>query len=115
RRRAESLARQVLDQCERDHSFKHRDFNRLAAPRTLALVERHGDRVSDDAADGLVGEDSVDVSRGSEEHTSELQSLPKLVCRVLRRPAPSRLVPYTTLFRSPTPGRKSRPPGARSV
>src|SRR5262245_59731695 len=35
----------------------------------------------------------------SEEHTSELQSLRHLVCRLLL-PAPSTLFPYTTLFRS---------------
>src|ERR1039458_9325187 len=39
----------------------------------------------------------------SEEHTSELQSLRHLVCRLLleRRPPISPLFPYTTLFRSP--------------
>src|ERR1039458_3767392 len=37
----------------------------------------------------------------SEEHTSELQSLRHLVCRLLlRRPPVSTLFPYTTLFRS---------------
>src|SRR5690554_3218716 len=37
----------------------------------------------------------------SEEHTSELQSRPHLVCRLLlRRPPTSTLFPYTTLFRS---------------
>src|SRR5262245_49532487 len=37
----------------------------------------------------------------SEEHTSELQSLRHLVCRLLLRPPPpSTLFPYTTLFRS---------------
>src|SRR5437016_6143993 len=37
----------------------------------------------------------------SEEHTSELQSLTNLVCRLLlRRPPSSTLFPYTTLFRS---------------
>src|ERR1035438_2989006 len=37
----------------------------------------------------------------SEEHTSELQSLRHLVCRLLLRRAPtSTLFPYTTLFRS---------------
>src|ERR1039458_1475566 len=40
----------------------------------------------------------------SEEHTSELQSLRHLVCRLLlemiRRPPRSTLFPYTTLFRS---------------
>src|SRR6266700_19764 len=37
----------------------------------------------------------------SEEHTSELQSREKLVCRLLlRRPPRSTLFPYTTLFRS---------------
>src|SRR5437016_733431 len=37
----------------------------------------------------------------SEEHTSELQSLTNLVCRLLlRRPPRSTLFPYTTLFRS---------------
>src|ERR1041384_6788568 len=40
----------------------------------------------------------------SEEHTSELQSLAYLVCRLLflmiRRPPRSTLFPYTTLFRS---------------
>src|SRR6266511_566657 len=39
--------------------------------------------------------------RRSEEHTSELQSREKLVCRLLlRRPPRSTLFPYTTLFRS---------------
>src|SRR3990167_5434543 len=40
----------------------------------------------------------------SEEHTSELQSQPKLVCPLfflmIRRPPRSTLFPYTTLFRS---------------
>src|SRR5690554_1748266 len=37
----------------------------------------------------------------SEEHTSELQSRPHLVCRLLLQPPPrSTLFPYTTLFRS---------------
>src|SRR5262245_19830541 len=37
----------------------------------------------------------------SEEHTSELQSLRHLVCRLLLSPTPgSTLSPYTTLFRS---------------
>src|SRR3982075_4065768 len=40
----------------------------------------------------------------SEEHTSELQSLAHLVCRLfflmIRRPPRSTLFPYTTLFRS---------------
>src|SRR3972149_3702737 len=40
----------------------------------------------------------------SEEHTSELQSQPHLVCRLfflrIRRPPRSTLFPYTTLFRS---------------
>src|ERR1035438_3135400 len=43
-------------------------------------------------------------SSRSEEHTSELQSLRHLVCRLLlqmmRRPPRSTLFPYTTLFRS---------------
>src|ERR1035441_7135928 len=47
----------------------------------------------------------VDVLRASsrsEEHTSELQSLRHLVCRLLLvgRPPSSTLFPYTTLFRS---------------
>src|SRR6266404_1428373 len=42
-------------------------------------------------------------ARRSEEHTSELQSLAYLVCRLLlRRPPRSTLFPYTTLFRSCT-------------
>src|SRR5262245_5221562 len=42
----------------------------------------------------------VDVVEGrSEEHTSELQSLRHLVCRLLTPPRSS-LFPYTTLFRS---------------
>src|SRR5205823_5650901 len=36
----------------------------------------------------------------SEEHTSELQSLAYLVCRLLPPPPRSTLFPYTTLFRS---------------
>src|ERR1035441_9235137 len=40
----------------------------------------------------------------SEEHTSELQSLKELLCRLfflmIRRPPRSTLFPYTTLFRS---------------
>src|ERR1039458_9616001 len=47
----------------------------------------------------------------SEEHTSELQSLRHLVCRLfflmIRRPPRSTLFPYTTLFRSPTSPRES--------
>src|SRR5437016_5348729 len=45
----------------------------------------------------------VSVCFRSEEHTSELQSLTNLVCRVVlvRRPPRSTLFPYTTLFRSP--------------
>src|SRR5438045_1084003 len=41
----------------------------------------------------------------SEEHTSELQSLRHLVCRLLlvRRPPRPTLFPYTTLFRSNDP------------
>src|SRR5205814_1248429 len=41
------------------------------------------------------------VNLRSEEHTSELQSLRHLVCRLLLHPPPlSTLFPYTTLFRS---------------
>src|ERR1035438_4083549 len=47
---------------------------------------------------------STRVSR-SEEHTSELQSLRHLVCRL---PPRSTLFPYTTLFRSPDPHKRSR-------
>src|ERR1035441_8533895 len=47
-------------------------------------------------------------SNRSEEHTSELQSLRHLVCRLLlemrRRPPRSTLFPYTTLFRSLSSG-----------
>src|SRR5437016_387981 len=43
----------------------------------------------------------------SEEHTSELQSLTNLVCRLLRPPR-STLFPYTTLFRSGWNGRSAR-------
>src|SRR5262245_12337484 len=46
------------------------------------------------------------ASSRSEEHTSELQSLRHLVCRLLLPPAPSStLFPYTTLFRSRTEDR----------
>src|SRR5436853_108904 len=56
----------------------------------------------------LVHENSMvkidpDIPLRSEEHTSELQSLRHLVCRlllVLRPPPRSTLFPYTTLFRS---------------
>src|ERR1041384_3689550 len=49
----------------------------------------------------------------SEEHTSELQSLAYLVCRLfflmIRRPPRSTLFPYTTLFRSRRdPARRAR-------
>src|ERR1035441_6905412 len=48
-----------------------------------------------------VGVDQVVAGGRSEEHTSELQSLRHLVCRLLlRRPPRSTLFPYTTLFRS---------------
>src|SRR5690554_5962176 len=47
------------------------------------------------------------TSARSEEHTSELQSRPHLVCRLLpeipHRHPTSTLVPYTTLFRSKHP------------
>src|SRR5262249_50642040 len=51
----------------------------------------------------------------SEEHTSELQSLTNLVCRLLITPSPrSTVFPYTTLFRSaPRARRSSRSTNAR--
>src|ERR1039458_1890668 len=46
----------------------------------------------------------------SEEHTSELQSLRHLVCRLLlRQPPRPTLFPYTTLFRSTYCGLSSIP------
>src|SRR5436305_1406540 len=50
----------------------------------------------------------------SEEHTSELQSRPHLVCRLLlpRHPR-SALFPYTTLFRSPHPSANTRTSSGR--
>src|SRR5262245_33348769 len=57
---------------------------------TMHLADRVGEK-------GAVY--AVDIR--SEEHTSELQSLRHLVCRVLRaRPLGAALFPYTTLFRS---------------
>src|ERR1039458_8876595 len=54
---------------------------------------------------GVLGLAGIWYARRSEEHTSELQSLRHLVCRLLlgemmRRPPRSTLFPYTTLFRS---------------
>src|ERR1041385_7027431 len=53
------------------------------------------------------------ITSRSEEHTSELQSRLHLVCRLfflmIRRPPRSTLFPYTTLFRSASPG--PRPQG----
>src|ERR1039458_9225751 len=55
-------------------------------------------------ARGLSGAVASKIAARSEEHTSELQSLRHLVCRLfflmIRRPARSTLFPYTTLFRS---------------
>src|SRR5205814_606636 len=55
-----------------------------------------------DFTDQLSGDNLTDFMLGrSEEHTSELQSLRHLVCRLLlRQTPPSTLFPYTTLFRS---------------
>src|ERR1035438_9071694 len=51
--------------------------------------------------DGAHGQPRLRGIPRSEEHTSELQSLRHLVCRLLlRRPAVPTLFPYTTLFRS---------------
>src|SRR5438045_1517999 len=49
----------------------------------------------------LQGKAEIPQPTRSEEHTSELQSLRHLVCRLLLcAPPPSTLFPYTTLFRS---------------
>src|SRR6266404_922072 len=65
---------------------------RLAADRRRARAKRFPQRAAAAAGDRAVR---------SEEHTSELQSLAYLVCRL---PPRSTLFPYTTLFRSATTG-----------
>src|SRR5262245_36218996 len=63
------------------------------AERIGAIVRDHGVHV--------LRNEVAEVAGRSEEHTSELQSLRHIVCRLLlRRPSRSTLFPYTTLFRS---------------
>src|SRR5262245_36777820 len=59
-----------------------------------------------------LAQEGVLFEHRSEEHTSELQSLRHLVCRLLRPPPPPPF-PYTTLFRSPRIAR--RPPAPDSA
>src|ERR1035441_2949 len=62
-----------------------------------------GEKMDNDALTALGANSSLIHVDRSEEHTSELQSLRHLVCRLLRdilRPPISTLFPYTTLFRS---------------
>src|SRR5437016_2495627 len=65
----------------------------------LAPSVRHFDGVAEKAPYGLR---KLESSLRSEEHTSELQSLTNLVCRLLlvRHLPSTTLFPYTTLFRS---------------
>src|SRR5262245_43251074 len=79
--------------------------NRLAPahvePQGLDARELAAGRRRDHRRLGLErrGEGALARRLRSEEHTSELQSLRHLVCRLLHPPAYT-LVPYTTLFRS---------------
>src|SRR5262245_43522714 len=81
--------------------------------RRQVLFDAGGTRIAlDDVPEGLPRHALAATSRKqiigltleqdrSEEHTSELQSLRHLVCRLLlRRRLSSALFPYTTLFRS---------------
>src|SRR5262245_29962938 len=74
------------------------------------VAEDTGARVAGGAGQRATAQRAIDVNRASgddfgagrdrsEEHTSELQSLRHLVCRLLPPPV-SPLFPYTTLFRS---------------
>src|ERR1039458_9138086 len=75
-----------------------------ATERMFALSRR-----SDARRKRFISQGSMPNAFRSEEHTSELQSLRHLVCRLLLRPPPSStLFPYTTLFRSPQPNACSR-------
>src|ERR1039458_9759100 len=88
----------------------HRDLHSFPTRRSSDLIRvpmSTGEGRDDDRGDG------AELGQRSEEHTSELQSLRHLVCRLLlekksttiifssiRRPPRSTLFPYTTLFRS---------------
>src|SRR5262245_10017608 len=84
----------------RDSSQAHQPAHRRSHAADEVLADAAGDVrivVSRIRGEGLVGP-FCGLFR-SEEHTSELQSLRHLVCRLLLAPRPTPL-PYTTLFRS---------------
>src|SRR5262245_44058539 len=73
-------------------------------PLLQVSVNAKGGEVSRSVA--INPENYETVKSRSEEHTSELQSLRHLVCRLLLQPTRrSTLFPYTTLFRSGRAGR----------
>src|SRR5437016_10128 len=75
------------------------DFGLSTSPGTLTIAQGSNGSSTITVApqNGFTG----NVTLRSEEHTSELQSLTNLVCRLLLpRPPMSSLFPYTTLFRS---------------
>src|SRR5687767_2415095 len=94
------------------HQQRHVVGRALHAARGVVLRDRaadHDARVHGEAREACVQDlaahvveidvDAVRAVLRSEEHTSELQSLAYLVCRLLRPPRFT-LFPYTTLFRS---------------
>src|SRR5437016_2693978 len=74
----------------------------LDRPPNLRRLEREVVVASGGGARPMIVLTKADLHSRSEEHTSELQSLTNLVCRLLlpRPPRPT-LFPYTPLFRSP--------------
>src|SRR5438046_2939728 len=73
----------------------------ITLPRMKKLATLEPDAMS--AALGVGAPSYASGAQRSEEHTSELQSLTNLVCRLLLQlPPPLPLFPYTTLFRSKT-------------
>ena len=99
-----------MDTVENSNAIKYNHFH--------GTVNVHCEELSDDGnmavfqfvcSDTGLGMSEEFQKHRSEEHTSELQSLAYLVCRLLleknfflmiRRPPRSTLFPYTTLFRS---------------
>src|SRR5947199_45623 len=86
----------VADVQLRDHRAR-RDEERLGHERLHQEGDQHGE--ADEEGDLLIGLAVLIAFLRSEEHTSELQSLRHLVCRLLRH-LRSTPFPYTTLFRS---------------
>src|SRR5258706_3867797 len=81
-----TLFRSVEGLCRVHHGRRMSEAAEVAHDHAEAVIQRHGDA---DARSGL----DASLLRRSEEHTSELQSLTNLVCRLLLEKKYATIIP----------------------